>query len=441
VGTHLFLNRAGQPVRPALSWQDTRAHAEAIALQQRLGRERLAVSLGIDLPPGPAWPLPRLLWLQRHEPHHLAQTWKMMQVKDFVAYQLTGELGTDASSWRGLMRLPSSDLALDVLHDLGLPSTLLAPRHSPFAMLGRVSSAAAEACGLAAGTPVMTGWNDLNCGLLGTGIARPGLGFDIGGTSEHMGVALANETSVQRATNLMLAPYLSDDPHGPPRVCYGVTSAGGGSLDWYANQFVPDLLRQYGMPPSADAHALIEANVASTPPGASGLIFLPYLYGERAPIWDGAARGVFFGLSGHHRHAHLVRAILEGVAFSLRQVLQTVEAAVGARIEKIYASGGPANVSAWNQIKADVLNRPLVIPHVTQAACLGAAMCAAIGLGWYPDAADAAGGMVQFAQAVEPEARQIARYDALFAVYASLYPQLKTAFAELASINATESRR
>ena len=304
--------------------------------------------------------------------------------------------------------------------------------------MGRVSQAAAEACGLAAGTPVVTGWNDLNCGLLGTGVVRPGMGFDIGGTSEHLGVALSGAAPVRGADNLMLAPYLIDDLEGAVRVCYGVTSAGGGALEWYANEFVPDLFQSYGLPLPLDSQTRLEAIAGMVPPGAAGLIFLPYIHGERVPIWDADARGVFFGLSGAHRHPHFVRAVLEGVAFSLRQVLQLVETSAGAPVDRVYASGGPARLPLWNQIKADVLNRPLVIPKVTHAACLGAAMLAAIGSGWYADAVQAAGAMVQFAQHFEPETRHAARYDALFSLYTSLYPQLRSAYAHLAAINAAE---
>lgn len=434
VGTHLLLNREGQPVRPALSWQDTRAHSEATALHQRIGRERLASVLGIDLPPGPAWPLPRLLWLQRHAPQHLAQTWRMLQVKDFIGHRLTGELATDAASWRGLVRLPGSEIASDLLQELDLPPDLLAPRQPPSAIMGLVSQTAAEACGLVAGTPVMTGWNDLNCGLLGTGVVRPGMGFSISGTTEHLGVALAADALLQSTDNLMLAPYLSD---GATRVCYGVTSAGGGALEWYANQFVPDLLQSHGLSLPPQAQMRFEALAADAPPGAAGLIFLPYLHGERAPIWDAAARGVFFGLSGRHRHRHFVRAILEGVAFSLRHVLQTVESTIPTPIDRIYLSGGPATIPLWNQIKANVLNRPLVIPTVTHAACLGAAMLAAMGSGWYADAVQAAETMVHQSHSVEPETHHAlrSRYDALFALYTSLYPKLRTAFAGLAAFN------
>ena len=413
--------------RPAISWQDTRARLEATEVRDRLGRARLAGILGIDLPPGPAWPLPRLLWLSRHAPADLARAWRLLLAKDFVAFRLTGELATDASSWRGLLRLPGSEIAVELLRELDLPLDLLAARLPPSAVMGQVSPAAAEACGLAAGTPVVTGWNDLNCGLLGTGVVRPGMGFDIGGTSEHLGLALPAGGSLP-TEGLMLAPYLGDDPACASRVCYGVTSAGGGSLEWYANALAP----------AASTQADLEAAAASAPPGAGGLIFLPYLNGERAPIWDADARGVFFGLNSAHRHAHLARAVLEGVAFSLRQVLALVETAAGARIERVHASGGPARLALWNQIKADVLGRPLVIPRETHAACLGAAMLAAIGSGWFAGAAPAAEAMVQFASEVEPNLANAARYDALFAVYAGLYPQLRGAFAQLAAINLTE---
>jgi xylulokinase len=438
VGTHILLDRMGQAVRPALSWQDTRSHSEATALQQRIGRKRLASALGIDLPPSPAWPLPRLLWLRRHAPQHLAQTWRFLQVKDFVAYRLTGELATDASSWRGLVRLPGSEIAIALLQELDLPLDLLPQRYPPAAPIGRVSRTAAEVCGLAVGTPVVTGWNDLNCGLLGTGVVWPNMGFDIGGTSEHVGVTLSSAAQLQSADKLMLAPYLSEDPKGAARVCYGVTSAGGGSLEWYANQFVPGLLEGYGLSLPPDAGARLEAVAASAPPGAAGLVFLPYIHGERAPIWDAAARGVFFGINSRHGHRHFVRAVLEGVAFSLRQVLQLVEATVGTQVNCVHVSGGPASLGLWNQIKASILNRPLMIPQVTHTACLGAAMLAAIGSGWYVDAVQAAEAMVHRAQQVDPDTRDSARYDALFSLYTSLYPQLRTAYDQLAAINATE---
>jgi xylulokinase len=438
VGTHILLDRTGQPVRPALSWQDTRAHSEATTLLQRIGRDRLTSALGIDLPPGPAWPLPRLLWLQKHAPKHLARTWRMLQVKDFVIFRLTGELATDASSWRGMVCLPGSAMATELLQELDLPLDLLPPRHPPTGMIGRVSRVAAETCGLAPGTPVVTGWNDLNCGLLGTGVASPGMGFDVGGTSEHLGVALSAAPS-RPNDKLMLAPYLSDDPKGAgaTRVCYGVTSAGGGSLEWYANQFVPDLLQSYDLSMPPDAHGRLEAIAADAPLGAAGLMFLPYIHGERAPIWDATARGVFFGISGHHRHRHFARAVLEGVAFSLRQVLQLVEATVGAPLDRVHVSGGPASLGLWNQIKADVLDRPLMIPKITHAACLGAAMLAAIGRGWYDHAVQAAEAMVQKSHQVDPDKRNIVRYNALFSLYTSLYPQLRTAYTQLAAIMAT----
>ncbi len=177
---------------------------------------------------------------------------------------------------------------------------------------------------------------------------------------------------------------------------------------------------------------------ASAPPGSGGLIFLPYLNGERAPIWDADARGVFFGLNSAHRHAHLARAVMEGVAFSLRQVLARVEAASGARVEQLHASGGPARLALWNQIKADVLGRPLLIPRQPHPACLGAAMLAAIGSGWYGGAAPAAEAMVQLGGEVTPNPAHAARYEDLFAVYVNLYPQLRGAYAQLAAIELSE---
>ncbi|MEO6623225.1 MAG: FGGY-family carbohydrate kinase, partial [Burkholderiaceae bacterium] len=209
----------------------------------------------------------------------------------------------------------------------------------------------------------------------------------------------------------------------------------------YASQFVPDLLASYGLALPAAAHAQLAAQAAFVSPGAGGLVFLPYLNGERAPIWDTAARGVFFGISSQHRHRHFARAVLEGVAFSLRQILEVVEAASGQRVAQIVASGGPAAMPLWNEIKASVLNRPVMIPQVIHAACLGAAMLAAVGAGWHADAAQAAGAMVYIAEQVAPDPQHAARYDTLYPLYTSLYPQLQRAYAQLAEFNQVETGR
>jgi xylulokinase len=237
----------------------------------------------------------------------------------------------------------------------------------------------------------------------------------------------------------MRVPFLAEDRGGAAQVFYGVTSAGGGALEWYAGQFVPDLLSGYGLAQPDDAQARLAEMAAAAPPGAGGLVFLPYLNGERAPIWDTAARGLFFGISSQHRPRHFARAVLEGVAFSLRQILGLIEAGSGQRVEGIVASGGPAGMPLWSQIKASVLNRPFMIPQVIHAACLGAAMLATVGRGWYADVAQAAEAMVHIAEQVDPEPGAAARYDMLYPIYASLYPQLKGAYAKLAEYNGMET--
>jgi len=234
-------------------------------------------------------------------------------------------------------------------------------------------------------------------------------------------------------------PFLAEDHDGAAQVFYGVTSAGGGALDWYADQFVPDLVASYGLALPDDAQGRLAELAAAAPPGAGGLVFLPYLNGERAPIWDTAARGVFFGIGSQHRHRHFARAVLEGVAFSLRQILELVEAASGQRSAGIVASGGPATMPLWNSIKASVLNRPFMIPRVIHAACLGAGMLAAVGACWHGEVAKAAEAMVHIAEQVDPDKAQVERYDSLYPLYTSLYPQLKGAYARLAEFNKMET--
>ncbi len=438
IPTHVLVDRQGRPLRPAVTWQDVRSGQAWPALDSRFGRMELADALGIDLPQGPAWPLPRLLWLQKEEPATLARAWRFLLAKDYVAYRLTGELAIDASSWRGLVHTGTELPATEILQALELPLDLLARVRKPWDVMGSVTPGAATTMGLLPGTPVVTGWNDFNCALLGSGLAAKGSGFSISGTSDHLGMTWDEQLPSHGIDRLMFAPYMPAGTEGPPRVVYGVTTAGGGSLDWYARQFVPDSLAAYGFGVPADIRGVQERLAGSVPAGSSGLIFLPYIHGERAPIWDSSARGVLFGLHGAHRHAHVMRAMLEGVAFSLRHVLETVEAATGLPIDSLRASGGPIGSPLWNRIKASVLRRPLLVPRVLDAGCLGAAILAGVGAGWYASPLDAAAAMVHTDHQVDPEERDVALYDELFAIYVSLYPRLKDQFAELAKLRSME---
>ncbi len=397
-------------VRPSLSYQDRKAVEEVKDLYSAFSREELSSRLGIDLPPSPTWPLPRLLWLKKHEPRTLRRTRFLLQAKDYILLMLTGEFASDSSSCRGMVNLSTGQPAEDVFARLGLP--VLLPRLCPpQAVVGTVRASVCEETGLRPKLPVVTGWNDLNACVLGCGLTETGECFNVGGTSEHIGMVTTQSSAPPQ---LVCAPFLPGK-----RLLYGVTSCGGGSLQWF-NQLTgkpfPELL------------ACAKSN-------EDELLFLPYLNGERAPIWDPNASGVFVGLRSSHRLEHLTRAVLDGVAFSLRQNLELVEASVPERSMTVTVTGGPAEGEVWNQIKADIFAKTVITQRVEQAGALGAAMLAAVGADAFPTIEAAATSMASVRAAFHPQTSLRSQHERLFAIYKSLYPSLKETFSCLNRTN------
>ncbi len=399
-----FVRRDGAPLRPALVYWDTRAHECVAELYRCISREQLAEELGIDLPPSPTWPLPRLLWFEKHEKETLTQAHALLQPKDYINFKLTGEFATDVSSSRGLVNLKTGRVATAVLQSLGLRTDLLPRLTEPYGIVGRISSEAAEETGIEAGVPVMTGINDFNASALGTGL-REGDSFSITGTSDHTGTVISAEN--RSCPQLTCAPYIAG-----LYLLYGVSSCGGGSWDWFR--------RTSGM-----AWDDLAAAAEEVPTDSEPLLFLPYLLGERAPVWDAQASGAFVGLRTPHGHGHMARAVLEGVAFGMKQVLDLVESTAGRPGAQMHISGGAARVSLWNRLKASALNRPIAVNETNLVAARGAAMLAAIGSELYPDYASAIATMSGVAQRVSPDEQLATRYSRLFEIYRELYPAMK----------------
>jgi sugar (pentulose or hexulose) kinase len=276
--------------------------------------------------------------------------------------------------------------------------------------MGQVSAAAADATGLPQGLPVATGWNDLNANVLGSGAVNDGDAFDITGTSEHLGVVTSNNHA---APGLICAPFLPQK-----HLFYGVTSNGGGSLSWYQRSFGFDLQESLRL-------------AENTPTGAEKLLFLPYLDGERAPIWDARAAGAFVGIRNHHHQGHFVRAILEGVAFGLAQILDLIEGEMGEISTPIMVSGGAARIPMWNQIKTDVWGRRTTTPENVHAGLVGAAILAAVGTGHYATCEAAAGAMVRVKEKFSVCAGRHALYGRLKSHFGKIYPALRQVFTGL----------
>jgi xylulokinase len=376
--TLVAVDAVGEPVRPAITWQDRRAGGTGFGLLQKMA------------------------WLAREEPETVARAAWLLPAWDAMGLWLSGEA---TSSLQGHEAVPSSaDLA-----DAGVRASLV-PSARPFgARLGVLSAAAATALGLRAGIPVVAGVNDGAASMLGAGLLVAGDAVDTGGTSG--GIAIyADHPVILPVAGLYQAPA----PILGRWVVGGAMAALGASVGWLRSSVLGDRW-------SAEE---LFAEAASVPAGAEGLVFLPYLAGERAPIFDEGARGAFVGLTLAHGRAHLARAVLEGAAFAMRHVAEPL-AEAGAPALELRMAGRPSPGDLWARIKADVLGVPVAIPLVGETAVLGAAIIAAAGVGATPSLEAGVASMTAVDRRLEPDSATRATYDEAFGLYRALYPALE----------------
>lgn len=379
----------GDPLANAIIWMDRRAEAERRAMSERLGYEASPYSC-----------VPKAMWLRIHRPDVYAKACWFLQSWDYIALRLTG--AAVASSFAGNLVFPRELLDAAELEPAKFPREIVMGT-----AVGNIRPDIAKDLLLPSDVIVAGGVNDSTATVLGGGLVRKGLALDLGGTSG--GIALAWDTPL-RDGGLTAWPA----PTAGLFVCGGPFAAAGRALPW--------IMAATGYGPTE--YAAIEADAASVPPGAEGLVFLPYLAGERTPMWDDRARGVLFGLTERHARAHLARAMFEGVAFGVRHVVDLLRES-GGRIDELRTTGGQAKVGLWGRIKADVLGVPVVVPNVLEGAVMGEAMLAAAGAGRASDPASAAASFIKEAARYVPDPVNAAAYDRAYRTYRELYPRLR----------------
>jgi xylulokinase len=385
--TVVTLDKDLNPLCPALTWMDLRATREAKLLNEKAGRH---------LPPH--YFMPKALWLKENWPQAYANTQAFCQAWDFVASRLLDELIVSTSP--GLV--PWSD---ELIAAAGLEPAKFPNQHKMGELLGRVTARASRACGLPEGLPVIGGISDFFEGLIGSGTFSRGQACDNGGTSQGFSVCWDAPLASKALLNI---PSFIDGQW----YVGGPVSTTGKALDWWLESIL-------GCEPG-DYSAL--AGMTSTPLEGERLIFLPYLAGERAPIWNPKARGVFFGLSINHQHEHLTRAVLEAVAYTLCHLISYICDA-GGEVSVITTCGGQARNEAWCQIKADITGCRVVLPEVTDTPILGAAIIAGVGLGLFDNYA-VARKMIRTRAILEPQEEFHAQYQHMFRIYQDLYNQI-----------------
>lgn len=423
----VLIDGAGRPLHNALLWMDRRSQAECDWMAERLGGEQVAAINGgrID----PYYLAPKLLWLRNHRPDLYSAARCFVVTNGYINLRLTGAATLDRSHGPLTMLFDSEagEWSPIIVEGLELDASKLPPVYSCDAVVGTVTTAAAAATGLRAGTPVLAGMVDATAAALEAGVVQPGDAMEMTGQST---VVVICSSQPYRGSELIPLGHAVAGRF----FVVGATVASGGGLRWFRDH-LGETERNQAALGGADAFTRLSAEAEKSPPGSNRLLFLPYLYGERSPIWDSNARGVYMGLSLATTKADMVRALLEGAAFALRHNVERAEAA-GFVAPRLACVGGGARSRLWNQIKADILQRPVMLPQAATGAPMGNAILAAVTAGLHPTLEEGVAAMVRVGDAYAPNPANAAIYDDLFAVYLGLYPALRAAFAQLAACGA-----
>ncbi len=413
----VLMDAGGEVLRPAILWNDQRTGAQCDEIRARLGKSRLIQITGNDALTG--FTAPKVLWVQQNEPEVYARGRHILLPKDYVRFKLTGEYAMDKADGAGtiLFDLKTRNWSPEVLAALGIPAEWLPPTFEGPEITGRVSAEAATATGLAAGTPVVGGGGDQAAQAVGVGAVQPGIIALTLGTSGV--VFAATETPLIEPEGRLHAFC-----HAVPGRWHfmGVMLSAAGSLQWYHDALAPDV--------SFDA---LTAEAAAVEPGSEGLFFLPYLTGERTPHPDPLARAAWVGLTLRHGRPHMTRAVLEGVAYGIKDSFTLIQNAGLGEIRQVRISGGGAKSGLWRQIMADVLGVELVTVNTTEGAAFGAALLAGVGAGIWKDVDVACSAAITITGQTLPSA-DTTTYQRYYPRYQALYPALAPEFRAIADL-------
>jgi xylulokinase len=403
-------------LRPAILWNDQRTSAECAEIEKRVGRAELIREVGNVALTG--FTAPKILWVRNHEPEVYAKARLVLLPKDYVRLRLTGEAAMDKADGSGtiLFELAARAWSRRVLEKLEIPAEWLPPTFEGPEVTGRVTAEAARETGLAPGTPVMAGGGDQSAGAVGAGAVRPGVVSLTLGTS---GVVFATTDAPLVEPEGRLHAFC----HAVPGRWHfmGVTLSAAGSLQWYHDTLTPK-----------ESFGDIVTEAEQAPAGSDGLLFVPYLSGERTPHPDPLARGSFVGLTVRHRRAHLTRAVLEGVAFSMKDCFSLLQGAGLGAVKEVRIAGGGAKGPLWRRIVASALGLPMVTVNSTEGAAYGAALLGGVGCGAWPSVEAACDATIAVTGRDEPVGDWSKAYESLYPRYRELYGALKPTYDKLA---------
>jgi xylulokinase len=421
--TVLPVDTQGKALRPALIWMDRRSEAQCTRLRQTVDIERILALNGNRI--DPYFGVPKIAWLLENEPDVVRRTHFFLQANGYVNFKLTAQFTIDRShaSLFQCFDMALGDWSDELCSMMGVPREKLPPVVSCTDVIGKVGAEAAQATGLLEGTPVVAGMVDGVAAALEAGVVTPGEAVEMTGTST------------------VLLVCVDEPPHQPDLIALahaipgfyllvGAMVSTGAALRWFRDELGAAEV-QTAESTSRDVFEIISEEAGQAAPGAGGLLFLPYMMGERSPIWNSDARGVVFGLSLATSRAQIIRALMEGAAFGLRHNVDVAEK-TGVQIEILQSVGGGSRSAVWSQIKADVLGRPIAVPGMSMGAPLGDALLAGTGIGVYTDLVSAARLFDPPLTLYQPGKGTSAHYDTLYLLYRQLYIANETLFGKLA---------
>lgn len=423
----VMLDEQDTVIRPAIIWCDQRTAKECEEITQKVGAERL-----IQITANPAltgFTASKILWVRNHESENFARCTKILLPKDYVRYMLTGAFATEVSDASGmqLLDVPNRCWSDEVLEKLEIPKSMLAKVYESPDITGYITAAMAARTGLAEGTPVVGGAGDNAAAAVGTGVVENGKAFTTIGTS---GVVFAHSDEIAIDPKGRVHTFCCAVP-GAWHVM-GVTQAAGLSLKWFRDNFCT-AEKETAAAMGKDPYFLMDQEAEQVPIGAGKLLYLPYLMGERTPHLDPQVRGAFVGLSAVHGKKEMLRAVMEGVAFSLNDCKNIIQE-MGIPVDDMMACGGGGTSPLWRQMLADLYRCPVKTVASKEGPALGVAILAMVGTGAYPSVAEACRAIIRTDKTQQPIPENTDRYAPFYALYTKLYPAMKDSFKELQEI-------
>lgn len=414
--TFVPVDENAQPIRNAILWVDDRSRLQVDELNRRVGSDQIHDITGKG--PSTKQSLPKLIWLQNHEPEVMRRAYKILDVHAFLVHRLTGNWVTSlpCADPMGLVDMRRGDWATDLMRQVDLNPEQFVEIRQPGSVLGEISGRAAELTGLPAGTPVIAGAGDGQSAGLGANITRPGKAYLNLGTAMVSG-AFSEHYVADKAFRTLCSPVAG--AFVPEEVLGGGTF----TVSWFVDNFGPDV-RGLNLPLSAEE--VLEVAASKLPPGSLGLMLVPYWNAVMPPYWDAAATGITVGWTGAHRREHFYRAVLEGIAYEHRLAMDGVARATGQPLDEFILMGGGSRSVLWCQIVADVTGKRVTRASTAEATNLGAAILAAAAVGWYSSVREAADAMTDTERSFDPIPKTHAIYDRLYnEVYRHLFPAVQ----------------